>query len=64
MVSTSEAAQILGVSPQTLRGWRSRNLQPLKFFRVGRNCKYAKNDVKNFLQERINIKMERKIKIK
>lgn len=68
LLSTKEAAKFLKVAPQTMRGWRGKkHFQPLKFYRVGRNCRYDIKDLKAYLlsgqNKRLNKKLERAIGI-
>jgi predicted DNA-binding transcriptional regulator AlpA len=52
LLSTKEAAEMMGVSPATLRGWRCANIGP-KFTRLtARSVKYAQADLERFIAER------------
>jgi len=51
LMMTEEVAEMLGISPRTLEGWRLRNMGP-KFVRVGANVRYDMADVKRYLTER------------
>jgi predicted DNA-binding transcriptional regulator AlpA len=48
----TEAADFLGVSAETLRGWRSKRTGPA-FFQVSRNVLfYSRSDVQSWLAQR------------
>lgn len=48
---TSEAAEYLGIKPNTLDIWRSKNRGP-KFYRVGKNIIYLREDLDAYLSSR------------
>jgi excisionase family DNA binding protein len=52
MLTSREAAVYLGVSAGTLDIWRCRRSYPIPFVKVGRNVRYRKADLDEFLQRR------------
>lgn len=53
MLNQSQAAQMLGVSPITLRTWRSRKPPPPnapRFIKVGRCVRYSENELRRWLE--------------
>ena len=52
IVSTADAAQIIGVVPGTLRYWRYMDIGP-KSFRVGRHVKYRREDIGAWLESQL-----------
>jgi len=46
-----EAAQVLGLSKQTLRNWRFNRRGPA-YHRAGRAIRYAKADLQSYMQAR------------
>lgn len=50
LVTRSEAAEILGVSPQTLACWACNGRYGLPFVRIGRRVMYRKIDIEAFIQ--------------
>ncbi len=62
LLSTNEVAKILKVAPQTLRGWRGKQFyQPLKYYRIGRNCRYELKDVEEFLLSGVNKRLKKRM---
>nr|EDZ38383.1 MAG: Hypothetical protein CGL2_10305005 [Leptospirillum sp. Group II '5-way CG'] len=54
LLSNSEAAEFLGMSPDTLPRWRWAGIGPV-YLRVGRSIKYRRADLEAFLNEsRVN----------
>lgn len=55
LLTTAQAADFLGLRPQTLRGWRLLGFGP-QFFRPGRSsrtpAKYRLTDLQKFLESR------------
>ena len=52
LISTGAAAEMLGVSPATLRGWRCSKTGP-PFVRLSaRNVMYDENDIERYIAER------------
>jgi len=52
LLTTNEAAQILGIKPQTLAYWRCVKRYDLPFIRVGRSCRYKRSDIDKFIESR------------
>ena len=50
-LSSPEAAERLGVSPETLPAWRSRGRGP-RFVRAGRAVRYLEADLEAYLDKR------------
>lgn len=51
MLTTKQAAKVLGLSPLTLSTWRCRGQGP-KFVKLGNLVRYRKNDLDTWLRER------------
>lgn len=49
LLTTAEAAQVLGVQPQSLAVWRLRG-ENLPFIKVGRLVRYRRSDVEKWLE--------------
>ncbi|HVN76945.1 MAG TPA: helix-turn-helix domain-containing protein [Thermoanaerobaculaceae bacterium] len=52
LLTETEAAEELSISPTTLSTWRSTNRYPLPFVRVGRRVRYRREDLAAFLRSR------------
>jgi excisionase family DNA binding protein len=52
LLTDDEAAKILGVTPGTLQVWRSTGRYQLPFVKVGRNVRYVKSNLFNWILER------------
>ena len=52
LLTEAEAADYLGVEPQTLCAWRCTRRYNLPFIKVGRLVRYRPEDVEAFLEER------------
>lgn len=50
-ISTEEAAAILGVSVDTIRGYINRKRNPLPAYRFGREYKLKKEEFERWMQE-------------
>ncbi len=50
LLSVNEVAEMLGVAPSTLRGWKyfHKNLRPT--FKIGHQLRYSEADVLKFLE--------------
>lgn len=48
-LTSEEAAEVLGVSPETLPSWRSRGKGP-RYVRLGRAVRYLESDLAEYLQ--------------
>lgn len=50
LLTASEVAEILQVSPRTLASWRANNPDDLPFVRIGdRTVRYRRDDVEDFI---------------
>jgi len=49
LYGTLEAAEILGVKPNTLEGWRTRGVGP-RFRKIGSLVKYSENDLEDYIE--------------
>ena len=47
-LSTKQVADILGVSPVTIRRWRSEKKGP-KYAKIGSHCRYDQSELKKWL---------------
>lgn len=52
MLTPEQAAEYLGLKPQTLAVWRSTGRYSIPFVKVGRNTRYHKADLDKFLEQR------------
>jgi excisionase family DNA binding protein len=55
LLSTREAASLLGVRAATLKRWRQRtckNGQKIRYLRLGRSIRYRETDVLNWIASR------------
>jgi excisionase family DNA binding protein len=52
LLSEDEAAELLGVSPQTLSVWRCTKRYPLAFIKAGRLVRYRQADLAKFIESR------------
>ena len=50
LLSTAEAAELLGVAEQTLRLWRYNKRQPIHSVKIGRIVKYDEADIRAFVE--------------
>lgn len=48
----AEAAEYIGVKPQTLAAWATHGRYDLPYIRVGRCVRYLRSDLDNFLRSR------------
>jgi len=56
-MTNGEAADYLGISPNTLNSWRSRKSYAITYYKVGSKVYYAQSDLDQFLlSRRISIK--------
>lgn len=51
LLSTPEAAKVLGVMPRTLARWRCERVGPV-FLKIGRLIKYSTDDLRAYLDGR------------
>lgn len=52
-MTRKEAAEYLGVAPQTLAGWASSGMVRLPYLRIGKSTMYRKRDLDAFLDSRV-----------
>ena len=52
MLTTLEAAEYLGVKPQTLSVWRSTRRYDLPAVKIGKGLRYRKSDLDKFIERR------------
>ncbi len=52
LLSTREAAEALGVKPQTLEVWRCTGRYALPFVKTGRLVRYRETDIEAFIERR------------
>lgn len=52
LLTTVEAAQVLGIAPATLSVWRCTRRQEIPFVKVGRLARYRLSDLENWLAAR------------
>jgi predicted DNA-binding transcriptional regulator AlpA len=50
-LTESEAAELIGVKPQTMAVWRSKGTGP-PYLKTGRSIRYLNEDIKEYLQQR------------
>lgn len=58
LLTTSEAARLLGLPPQTLVNWRCTGRYPLPFIRVGRLIRYRVTDLNSWIENNVVVKGE------
>ena len=51
--NTAGAANYLGIAPATLAFWRSRGSQTVPYLKLGGRVVYRKDDLDNWLSERV-----------
>ncbi len=49
LLTPEQTAELLGVAVQTLSVWRSTARYPLPYIKVGRNVRYSRADVQQYL---------------
>lgn len=54
LFSRQEAADYLGVSPNTLAVWASTGRYNLRYIKVGKLVKYRRSDLNLFLEQRLS----------
>jgi hypothetical protein len=52
-LTSAEAAEILGVKPETLAVWRCTKRYPIKYIKIGSKVFYKSEDIKAFIESRI-----------
>lgn len=53
LLSRKEAAEYLGVTSETLDNWACTKRYNLKFYKIGRLAKYKKEDLDEFIENRM-----------
>lgn len=51
LLTSKEAAEFLGISPQTMEVWRSTKRYNLKYIKIGKNVRYRMKNLLDFLEE-------------
>lgn len=52
LLTTREAAELLGVKTNTLTIWRNTDRQHIPYIKIGRAIRYRRSDLVKFLSER------------
>ena len=52
LIDCQETAEILGISKSALEAWRTTGRYKLPFIKVGRNVRYRRSDVLQWLESR------------
>jgi hypothetical protein len=52
MLTEAQAAELLGIQPQTLNVWRCQRRYDLRYVRVGRLIRYPLSEVRRFIARR------------
>lgn len=55
LLDEKQAAAVLDLSPGTLSVWRSTGRYKLPFLKVGRNVRYRRADLEDWLQQRCRV---------
>ena len=50
LLTTTEAADYLGLMPDTLTVWRCTKAQIIPFLKIGRNVRYRRRDLDSYLE--------------
>ena len=53
LLNERQAAELLGVAPQTLTVWRLRKSYPLPYVKLGRVIRYRLSDIETFIRGRL-----------
>ena len=54
LLTPEDAAELLGVNPQTLAVWRSTKRYSIPYIKIGRTIRYAPSDLEDYLaQQRV-----------
>ena len=56
LLTREQAAEFLGVSPQTLAVWHSTGRYSLPLYKVGRRVRYDRADLEQWLEDRTEIR--------
>lgn len=49
-MTTTQAAEYIGVSKATLDCWRSTKRRVIKFYKIGRNVRYKRSDLDEYIE--------------
>jgi len=52
LLTSDEAALLMGIQPKTLATWRSTQRYNLPYVKLGRSVRYRLVDLENFIEER------------
>lgn len=52
LLTTREAAQLLGIKENTLTIWRNTDRQHIPYIKIGRAIRYKRSDLVKFLNDR------------
>jgi excisionase family DNA binding protein len=52
LLTRREAADLLGISPETLTIWACTKRYPLPYVKVGRSVRYRRTDLEAFIESR------------
>jgi excisionase family DNA binding protein len=55
LIDCQETAEILGISKSALEAWRTTGRYKLPFIKVGRNVRYRRSDVLQWLESRTRV---------
>jgi excisionase family DNA binding protein len=55
LIDCQETAEILGISKSALEAWRTTGRYKLPFIKVGRNVRYRRSDVLQWLESRTRL---------
>lgn len=58
LVTRREAAQIMGIQPQTLAAWAHHDRYSLPFCKVGRAVRYRRTDIEKWIESRLRTKTD------
>jgi len=53
LLSPREAAQFMGIQPETLATWRSTKRYNLRYAKIGRSVRYRLADLEDFIASRM-----------
>ena len=52
LLTTREAAELLGIKENTLTIWRNTDRQHIPYIKIGRTIRYKRSDLVNYLNDR------------
>lgn len=52
LLTTKEAAELMGIKENTLTIWRNTDRQHIPYIKIGRAIRYKRSDIVKFLTER------------